>query len=72
MQLGVPVGVPNAEGPNKRPRGRLANVGHFHDEASMEHFIKVIFEPRMDMLPIANIFRLYFGSVLGKITRYED
>jgi hypothetical protein len=45
---------------NKRPRERLANVGHFHDEEGLEYFIKVVFKPTMGMCPVPKAFLPWF------------
>jgi hypothetical protein len=57
-----------AEGSGKRPRGRLANIGHFHEEAGLENFICIIFQQIIDMLQIPSIFFNSFGPILWKIT----
>nr|XP_051201843.1 uncharacterized protein LOC127315390 [Lolium perenne] len=45
MELGLAVEVRDEDGSNKMARGRLTNVGHFHEEVldAPEHFIKIIF-----------------------------
>jgi hypothetical protein len=55
IKLGAPVEVAS-ESSSKRPRGRLANIGHFHEEAGLENFIPVIFNPTLGMLQIPSKF----------------
>ena len=45
MELGLAVEVRDEDGSNKMARGRLTNVGHFHEEVldAPEHFINIIF-----------------------------
>jgi hypothetical protein len=50
------------------PRGRPANVGHFHEEVGPENFIRIIFQPTLGMLPIPSKLIDGFGLILGKIT----
>jgi hypothetical protein len=68
MQLRIPTAVQEREGSNKWERGRPASVGHFHEESSPTHFIKVIFKLGQGTLPIPNACIPYLGPVLGKIT----
>jgi hypothetical protein len=67
MMIGV-AAVPNLGkgSSSKRPRGRPARVGHFHDGVGPTHFAKVIMAPGLDLLPIPDGFRPYIG-ILPKI-----
>ena len=51
----------------KRPRGRPAQVGHFHDDVGPTHFAKVVLAPGLEMLPIPTGFRRYIGTIPRKI-----
>jgi hypothetical protein len=48
---------------SKRPRGRPARVGHFHDDVGPTHFAKVIMAPGLDLLPIHEGFRPYIDTL---------
>jgi hypothetical protein len=64
--------VPAEEGSNKRPRGRLHRVDHFHEEVSPTHFCKVMMARGIEMLPLLDAFRAYLGPVLGKMIVKTD
>jgi hypothetical protein len=40
---------------------KVGNARYFHEEASPNHFIKVLFAPGLGMLPIPGVFKPYFG-----------
>ena len=52
---------------SKRPRGRPAQVGHFHDDVGPTHFAKVVLAPGLEMLPIPTGFRHYIGTLPRKV-----
>ncbi|KAK1628549.1 hypothetical protein QYE76_002864 [Lolium multiflorum] len=64
--LGSPADVPD-EGPAKKRRGRLANVGHFHEDVGLDHFLRIIFKPTFGRLMIPKAFVKWFGEISSNI-----
>ncbi|KAK1602295.1 hypothetical protein QYE76_016340 [Lolium multiflorum] len=66
IMLGPPAEVPD-EGPSKKRRGRPANVGHFHDKAGPDQFLRIIFKPTFGRLLIPQAFVKWFEAIPSNI-----
>ncbi|KAK1678602.1 hypothetical protein QYE76_039450 [Lolium multiflorum] len=66
IMLGSPAEVPG-EGPTKKHRGRPAKVGHFHEDAGPDHFLRIIFKPTFGRLMIPKAFVKWFGEIPSNI-----
>ncbi|KAK1631256.1 hypothetical protein QYE76_005571 [Lolium multiflorum] len=66
IMLGSPIEVPD-EGPAKKRRGRPAKVGHFHEDAGSDHFLRIIFKPTFGRLMIPKAFVKWFGGISSNI-----
>ncbi|XP_051220215.1 B3 domain-containing transcription factor VRN1-like [Lolium perenne] len=64
--LGSPVEVPG-EGPTKKHRGRPAKVGHFHEDAGPDHFLRIVFKATFGHLMIPKAFVKWFEEISSNI-----
>jgi hypothetical protein len=62
IMLGSPAKIPG-EGPTKKRRGRTAKVGHFHEDAGPDHFLRIIFKPTFGRLMIPKALVKWFGEI---------
>jgi hypothetical protein len=60
------VEVPEGEGSAKRTEGK-ATIDHLDDEGGPKHFLKVLFQPTIGMMPTPREFMPYFAEVPWKI-----
>ncbi|KAK1682965.1 hypothetical protein QYE76_043813 [Lolium multiflorum] len=66
IMLESPAEVPD-EGSAKKRRGRPAKVGHFHEEAAPNHFLRIIFKPTFGRLMIPKALVKRFGEIPSNI-----
>ncbi|XP_071683530.1 B3 domain-containing protein At1g49475-like [Lolium perenne] len=66
IMLGSPTEVPS-EGPTKKRRGRPSNVGHFHEDVGLDHFLRIIFKPTFIRLMIPQDFVKWFREIPSNI-----
>ncbi|XP_071683179.1 B3 domain-containing protein At1g49475-like [Lolium perenne] len=69
--LGSPAQVPG-EGPVKKRRGRPDKVGHFHEDAGPDHFLRIIFKPTFGRLMIPKAFVKWFGEIPSNVIVTTD
>nr|XP_051229182.1 B3 domain-containing protein At4g01580-like [Lolium perenne] len=66
IMLGSPAEV-LGEGPAKKRCGRPARVGHLHEEAGPDHFLKIILKPTVGRLMIPTAFVKWFRVIPSNI-----